>query len=100
MHSPSADIYKEMLHETGGIWFVRSVGTDTHAILLKAPTNVLKAVMTGCEVKVTFAVGRSTDTPILVSCVQIYDDKASPLMVLGPHINQTEHGVLPEILDR
>ena len=100
MHIPSAEIYKKMLHEAARIWFVPAVGIDTHAILLKAPANVLKAVMRGCKVKLSFAIDKSANSPVLVSCVQIYDDQDAPVMVLSPHINQIEHNALPEILDR
>lgn len=100
MHIPSAEIYKKMLHEAARIWFVPAVGTDTHAILLKAPTNVLKAVMIGCRVKLSFAIDKSANPPVLVSCVQIYDDQNAPVMVLSPHINQIEHTALPVILNR
>lgn len=100
MHIPSAEIYKEMQHEAAGIWFVPAVGTDTHAILLKAPTNVLKAVMIGCKVKLSFAIDKPVDFPVLVSCFQIYDDQDAPIMVFNPHINQIEHNALPEILGR
>ncbi|MGG6268552.1 hypothetical protein ACQ4M3_29340 [Leptolyngbya sp. AN03gr2] len=100
MHIPSEEIYREIFHESAGIWFVRSVGTDSHAILLKAPTNVLKAIMAGCTVKVSFTVDQSAYPPILTSCVQIYDGKDAPFMVFGSHINQAEHSALPEILNR
>lgn len=100
MHIPSTEIYKEMLHEAAGVWFVPAVGTDTHAILLKAPTNILKAIMTGCEVKISFAIDQSNNPPILVTCVQIYDDKDSPVMILTPHIKLIEHDALSEILSR
>jgi hypothetical protein len=100
MHIPSEDVYKKILHEAAGIWFVPSIGADAHAILLKAPTNVLKALMAGCEVKVTFAFDRSANAPILVSCIQIYDDEASPLMVFNPHRNRIQHSALLEILNR
>ncbi|MCY7279245.1 MAG: hypothetical protein LH702_37310 [Phormidesmis sp. CAN_BIN44] len=100
MHIPSAEIYKEIFHEPAGIWFVPALGTDTHAILLKAPTNVLKAVMAGCEVKISFAIDQSADLPVLISCVQIYDDKDTPVMVFSPHIKEVEHKALPEILNR
>jgi hypothetical protein len=100
MHIPSAEIYKEMLRETASVWFVPADGSDTHAILLKAPANILKAIIQGCEVSISFAISQSENLPVLVSCVQIDDDKGAPIMVLNPHINSIEHKALPEILNR
>ena len=100
MHIPSAKNYNEMLTESGRIWFVPSIGNDTNAILLKGYTNVLKAIMTGCRVTISFAINQSPSSPILVSCVQIYDDKDNAMMVLTAHINKNEHTIISKILNR
>lgn len=88
------------MNEEAGVWFVPSIGTDTHAILLKAPLNVLKAIMIGCRVKVSFAVDRSANPSILISCVSIYDDKDAPILITNPHLSKIEHVALVEILHR
>jgi hypothetical protein len=100
MHIPSSDVYKELFNEEAGVWFVRSIGTDTHAILLKARLNVLKAIMIGCKVKASFAVYQSENTSILISCISIYDDKDAPILILNPHLSKIEHIALVEILHR
>ena len=100
MFFPNESIHTEILHEAAGVWFVESEGDDTHAILLKLPSNVLKAVIGGCQLKLSFAVVRTNNSNLLVSCAHIYDDKSAPLMVLNPHSNPADQKALFEILQR
>jgi hypothetical protein len=89
-----------MLVEYAGIWFVPTKGDDSYAILVKAKTNIIKAIIKGCEVKVSFALSESPKGRILVSCLQIYDDQATPITVANPHTRHSEQETLVAILTR
>jgi hypothetical protein len=88
-----------MLIEHSGIWFIPTIGSDTLSILLKAPTNILKAIVKGCEVRISFAINEGPSGRMLLSCFQILDDRTSPLTVCEPHYRPTEQEALIQILE-
>lgn len=98
MHIPSSDIYPELMFEPAGIWFVPSRGTDTHAILLKASSNGLKALITGASLNIGFSLKDTQLGKILLSAVYIEDDKTAPLIIVSPHIQDFQQTALIDIL--
>lgn len=98
MYLPSEEVYKELRWESGGIWFVPTRGSDTHAILLKSHTNVLKSLFKGASIKVGFGLENTPKGRVLLSVMYIYDDTESPIINIGPNIHYTQQVALLEIL--
>lgn len=89
-----------MRSEPASVWFVPAEGTDTHAILIKSPTNVLKAIIKKCPLSFVFGIKENEDQRILSTAMKIYDDLASPLILSGVQRYEEEHFALKEILQR
>lgn len=98
MHIPSSEIFRELRVESSGIWFAPTIGTDTHAILLKSPSNLLKSIIKGSQVKIGFCISDTPSGKILTSAVYIYDDQCSPLIVANQHIVRDQLDAMIEIL--
>src|SRR5687767_9333852 len=98
MFAPSEDTYREVQVAPAGIWFVHSRGADTHAILLKSLSNILKAVIKGATVRICLYVQNTSDGEVLLSALYIGDDAETPTVIVGPHVRHNQHVALFEIL--
>ncbi|MFN2454862.1 MAG: hypothetical protein ABR577_11640 [Pyrinomonadaceae bacterium] len=88
-----------MANEAAYLWFVPSVGNDTHAILIKSPTGAIKAVIK--DSKVEFAFGLiELEGKHLAIATRIHDDPVAPLIVLKVQRVKEEHDALSGILHR
>lgn len=99
MHIPSTDVYPELMVEPSGIWFVPTIGDDTHAILLKSPSNILKALIKGAPVKLGFSLKDTPSGKVLMSVIYIKDDKDAPVITISQHIQDFQQVALIEILN-
>lgn len=99
MHIPSSDIYPELQVEPSGIWFVPTIGDDTHAILLKSPTNILKSIINGASIKLGFNIKDTPSGHILMSVMYIEDDKDAPIITINQHIQDFQQAALVEMLN-
>ena len=70
MHIPSSDVYSQLQVERAGIWFVPTIGDDTHAILLKSPSNILKALIKGASIKLGFSLKDTPSGKVLMSVIK------------------------------
>jgi hypothetical protein len=97
MHIPSERVYREMISEPSSLWFVPASGGE-HAILLKAPSNVLKGVFNKCRIEINFSVKVLNNKRLLSYGVKIHDDEESPFINTGSIRVQEEHKAIHEIL--
>jgi hypothetical protein len=98
MHVPSSDIYPQLLVEPAGIWFVPARGSDSHAILLKSPSNILKALTKGASIKLGFSVKATSNGKVLMSVMYIEDEKDAPIITISEHVQHFQQVALVEIL--
>lgn len=98
MHIPASHFHQQLVNEGSGIWFVPSMGDATHAILLKAYSNVLKAVSTGCKIEIGFATITANGQKVLASYAYLYDDPKSPIALINPHLTREEQDSVIAIL--
>ena len=98
VYIPATRVYEEMVREPASVWFVPAQGTDEHAILLKAPTNVLKAIVRGCRLEFVFGLHIQGSQRVLCTAVKAYDDLVAPFIVSGAQLHLEEHKALHEIL--
>lgn len=98
MHIPSEEVFRHLVVEPSGIWFVPTMGADTHAILLKSPSNVLKSIITGCKVSLGFSLSKTSSGTVLMTVVYVYDDQSTPVIISGPEIVREQQTALFEIL--
>jgi len=96
---PSERLYKQMNAETASVWFVPTVGETDAAMLVKAPSSVLKAVISGCKLTVLLGVDRKDSGSFLCTGLQIFDTPDSPFFVGGVQRHQEEHEALRRILE-
>lgn len=82
-----------MRSEDGGAWFVPANGGDETAVLIKAPTSSLKALLAGA--RLSFMFGR--DGGYLCSGVRIYDVPDAPILLYSVQRHQEEHEALRKI---
>lgn len=93
MHLPNERIYREMRSEDGGAWFVpANQGKDT-AVLIKAPTTTLKALLSGS--RLSFVLGFKDG--YLCSGVRIYDVPEAPILLSRVQRHEEEHSAVLEI---
>jgi hypothetical protein len=95
---PSEEVFPHLIIESSGIWFVPTLGADTHAILLKLPSNVLKSIIKGCKVSLGFSLNNTASGTVLMTVVYVYDDQSTPVIVIGPEIVREQQIALVEIL--
>jgi hypothetical protein len=98
MHIPSEEIYRHLVVESSGIWFAPTLGADTHAILLKLPSSMLKSIIKGSEIKVGFSIRNTPSGKVLMSVMYVYDDQSMPSITVGPEITRNQQVALLEIL--
>ncbi len=94
MHIPGKRIYDEMRSEDGGVWFAPANEGKENAILVKAPTATLKALLSGSSF--TVVLGREGD--YLCTGVRIYDVPEAPLLLCSVQKHQEEHAALRRIV--
>jgi len=94
MHLPNERIYREMYSEDAALWFTLANGGTEEAILLKAPTTAIKAIMQGCGLDIVM--GRVGDW----TCwgVRIFDVPERALTISGIIRHHDEHEALNQIL--
>lgn len=90
MHLPSARVYREMRSEEVSLWFVPANDRTEIALLIKAPTSSIKALITGCPMQLLF----SKSNNILCHGVRIVDTPDAPLIISGTQIHKEEHEAL------
>ena len=95
MHIQSERIQKEMNSEAGSIWYVPAIGPEPFAVLVKAPTSSIKALIAGCGVGLLF--GKEAD--YLCTGIRIYDMPDAPIIFSGVQRHQEEHDALVDVLD-
>lgn len=94
MHIPSQRVRKEMSSEAASIWYVPANDGAETAILIKAPTPSIKALIAGCSIKLIF--GKSCSN--LCTGAIIADVPDAPLIISGIQRNLEEHLALLRIL--
>jgi hypothetical protein len=100
MHLPAQEVLAEMRPEAGGLWFVPAQGTDTHAILVKAPSSVIKAIVRGSSLEFLIGVSEVNGRRYLGTGVRVHDDLESPVTLFRIQKNVTQHAAIGEILAR
>lgn len=94
MHIPSERIRKEMISEDGRVWYVPANYGEETAILIKAPTPSLKALIAGCPLQLTFG---KADKYLCIGAI-ICDVPDAPLILSSIQHNLEEHMALLRIL--
>ncbi len=94
MHIPSQRVQQEMNSEAASIWYVPANDGAETAILIKAPTPSIKALIAGCSLKFVF--GKSGT--YLCTGVIISDVPDAPLILSSIQRNLEEHLALLRIL--
>ncbi len=89
-----------MMVEAAAVWYVPATGSDTHAILIKAPLNILKAIVDGVKVELIFAVVRHSGKTYLCNGFRVWDDPKAAFSAFGLQRDESEHLALSEILER
>lgn len=79
MHLPSERVYREMRSEEASLWFVPANGGEEPALLIKAPSSAIKALIAGCPLHLIF--GRKEH--YLSIGVRILDMPDAPIMISG-----------------
>lgn len=100
MHLPSERVRRQMLFEPSFLWFVPSEGSDTHAILVKANSNILRSIINGVKVQLFCAVNKHKGEKHLCLALRVYDDAAHPQVIFKVQIDEEEHLAFWEILKR
>ena len=96
MHIPSERVYNKMRAEAASIWYVPVNNDEDIAVLIKAPTPTLKAIISGCSIKLLFGKKDS----YLCAGVQVEDVPDIPLLLSGAQIVAEEHEALFGLLLR
>jgi len=94
MHIPSERVYKEMIYEDASLWIVPANGGDELALLIKAPSSAIKALIAGCPLHLLF--GR--DGAYLSAGVRILDMPDAPILISGIQRELEEHQALARLL--
>lgn len=94
MHLPNEKIRREMYSEGASLWFTLANDGTEEAILLKAPTTAIKAIVQGCDLHIV--IGRIGDQ----TCwgVRIFDVPERALTISGVIRSRDEHQALDRVL--
>ena len=95
MHIPSERVRQEMISEAASLWFVPANDGTELAVLIKAPTPSIKALIAGCPLKLVFGIMNS----YLCTGAIIVDVPDAPLIISGVQRNQEEHNALARFLN-
>lgn len=94
MHIPSYRVYREMRSEDASLWYVPANNGEELALLIKAPTSSIKALIAGCPLKLMFS---KQDSYICIG-VRILDTPDSPVIISGIQKEAEEHSALARFL--
>ncbi|MBB6187555.1 hypothetical protein [Rhodanobacter sp. MP7CTX1] len=94
MHLPNERIHREMYSEDASLWFTLANDGAAEAILLKAPTTAIKAIMQGCELHIV--VRRVGDH--VCWGARIFDVPERALTISGVIRHHDEHQALDRVL--
>lgn len=92
---PSDRIFKELFSENANVWYY-SEG-DTSKIIVKLPSNVIKAIGMGCKVEFLFGRDYSSSRKYIHNGIRIYDDPIHFLTVSGTLRFEDEYNSLSKI---
>ena len=90
-------IYKELVHEVAGIWFI----SDDYGskVMVKVPTPSIKSLIKGCKIEFIFGNDESHNPNIFHTCLKIYDDALNFQMIFSTHRFLDEHLSTAKILN-
>ena len=94
MHIPSERVYDEMRSEEASLWVVPANGGDEIAVLIKAPTPSIKALIEKCDVELIFGLHKN----YLCAGVRIFDVPESPLFISGAVRHTEEQKAILKLL--
>jgi hypothetical protein len=90
MHLPSERVHREMQSEETKLWFIPANGRDEIALLIKAPSSTIKALIAGWPLRLLF--GRKG--PYFSAGVRVLDMPDAPVMISGSQRQAEEHQAL------
>lgn len=93
MHMPSQRVRKEMHSEAASLWVVPAEGKEL-AVLIKAPTSSIKALLKGCDAEIIFGLKDG----YLCSGLRVFDIPDSPLFISGAVRHTEEHQAIARLL--
>lgn len=94
MHLPSERVYKEMRSENASLWIVPANGGDELALLIKAPSSGIKALIAGCPLHLLFG----KKGPYICTGARILDMPDAPMLISGIQRELEEHQALACLL--
>lgn len=94
MHLPSERVYKELRSEEVSLWIVPANDGEELALLIKAPSSAIKALIAGCPLNLIF--GRKGS--YLCAGAQIQDMPDAPMLISGCQRNEEEHQALLRLI--
>lgn len=94
MHIPSERVYKEMKSEIASLWFVPTIGGDEIALVVKAPTSAIKALILGCPMELIFGKEKN----YLCTAIKIFDIPDAPIFISRVQKELEEHKALIKCL--
>ncbi|GAB6069941.1 hypothetical protein JCM30760_10380 [Thiomicrorhabdus hydrogeniphila] len=95
MHIPSERVYNEMRSEEASLWVVPANGGEEIAILVKAPTPSVKALIENCGTELIFGLHGH----YMCLGIRIFDIPESPLFISGVVRHNEEHRAILKILE-
>ncbi len=95
MHMPSERVHKEMRSEAASLWVVPANDGREIAILIKAPTPSIKALLEGCSAEIIFGLKDS----YLCSGIRIFDIPDAALFISGAVRHEEEHQAIEQFLE-
>lgn len=95
MHIPSKRVYDEMRSEAASLWVVPANDGDELAVLIKAPSSSIKALIAGCSVELIFG---KVDNYIC-NGIRIHDMPDAPILISGVQRDIEEHHALTCLLE-
>lgn len=98
MFMPSERNWREMKHEAAGLWPAPINNGDEYALLLKAPTHVIKSVYRGVPAQLKIATASTPLGHVVATTLVILDDIEAPLLLSGVERYAEEILALHEIL--
>ena len=87
-----------MKYEPAGFWPVPINRGDEFALLLKAPTHVIKAAYLSCPVSLSVSTTATATGLVISTVLLVADDPASPLTIAGVHRHSEEQLALEQIV--
>lgn len=99
VHIPSERVVqREMNGIVARLWYVSASGDKNTAILVKAPTLSIKAMISGCKVTLEFGKNTIDDKTYLCIGVRIFDIPDAPVFISYVQREVEEHQALVEVL--